>query len=138
MMEFWIYSEGAELPESVEAFRMEGWNRDYAFFADPRRPKDPTLVVPRERVLKVLRLSETDDAIPPPTVAPLRHPLADAEQRAYEWWNALSDDSKIHLAQATPVSETETWWRALSAQERINLANLNLAQSDSLTGSAVP
>lgn len=75
MMTFWIYFESdPENPVSVEAFRMEGWNRDYAFFADSQSPRDPTLVVPRDRVLRVQRtwgeLPRDETQSPPEALVP--------------------------------------------------------------------
>lgn len=48
--------EATELSRSsVRAHRVEGWNKDYAFFGDEKNLNNPTELVPREVVLRVSR-----------------------------------------------------------------------------------
>jgi hypothetical protein len=45
--------------QGVDAFRVEGWREDYAFFQNPHDLREATLLVPREIVAMVRKVGAT-------------------------------------------------------------------------------
>ena len=98
----------------VTARRVEGWAKDYAFFGDLNDPRAVTSLIPRDVVLRLWRCTTPIES------EGERHPLADAEEQAYEWFNGLSGEKRFSLLPPGPgTADPQKWWEGMSAGERI-------------------